>query len=469
MLRSGERQAAAFRAEFTWRSLMLVAEKIQRIVVPRYAPMAIAALLLAYPILTLTVAGAVNSIFFVLFLMSCGILLRHLWPQTNRSIEQNCFVDPLSTAAAWIYFLSMAALPVAVFLSQWANHRWGWPYYDAVSRFLLAAPIFFALRKIQPQYLMTVQPGMILGALAACGLAIWFPHNWGGGDGLDRIGSSFVNPIHFGDIALTLGVLSAFGLGWRCMTRTGLNIINSIFVVLALLAGAYASILSGSRGGWIAVPVFLLLTYGIHRTSVRGWILLAGAPAVLLLAILAYVSIPEIHHRIGMIANNLHAFDQGNENTSIGIRFQLWQAALVIFSEHPLFGVGMGGFKELMTPMQQAGQLTPLAADFGRQEVHSEVLSRLSQLGVVGFAAIMAVYVTPGWLFWRRLHASHSASRAAARMGLALVLGFFVYGLTVETFDLTMTAAFYALTTAVLLAAAYPQYCMIDRPPCSAS
>jgi hypothetical protein len=38
-------------------------------------------------------------------------------------------------------------------------------------------------------------------------------------------------------------------------------------------------------------------------------------------------------------------------------------------------------------------------------------------------------------------------------MGLALTLGFLVFGLTVETFDLTMNAAFYALSVAVLLAA----------------
>jgi len=170
-----------------------------------------------------------------------------------------------------------------------------------------------------------------------------------------------------------------------------------------------------------------------------------------------------------LIFSNLHAFDHGNEDTSIGIRFQLWKAAWLIFTEHPLFGVGMGGFKALMTPMQQAGLLTPLAADFGRQEVHSEILSRLSQLGVVGLGAITAVYAVPGWLFWRRREAASPACRAAARMGLALVVGFVVYGLTVETFDLTMTAAFYALTVAVLLAAAYPKHPPIEHGSCSAS
>ena len=39
-------------------------------------------------------------------------------------------------------------------------------------------------------------------------------------------------------------------------------------------------------------------------------------------------------------------------------------------------------------------------------------------------------------------------------MGMCVTLGFFVFGLTVETFNLKMTAAFYSTTIAVLLAAA---------------
>jgi O-antigen ligase len=39
-------------------------------------------------------------------------------------------------------------------------------------------------------------------------------------------------------------------------------------------------------------------------------------------------------------------------------------------------------------------------------------------------------------------------------MGICLVLGFFIFGLTVEIFNLKMTATFFAFTLAVLMAAA---------------
>lgn len=417
-------------------------------------------LLVAYPALTLIVPGAVNAAIFLLFLLSIGWLVRDHWLgyRGAKNGFMNAAEQPpasLDQRAAVLYFLSMIGLPAAVFISQWANHRWGWPYYDAVSRFLISAPIFFALRRLDPDALLKVWAGFIIGALAAAGYAFFVPHIWGSATGLVRIGTSFVNPIHFGDIALTLGIIPLFGISWHEKKVSTTLWLYRFLALIAAISGLYASLLSGSRGGWIAIPAFLILAYLSNRKTIKFRAAATATIVFFFVLLVGYDKMPDIQQRINLIFNNLHAFDQGNENTSIGIRIQLWRVALMIFIDHPLFGVGMGGFKALMTPMQQAGYLTPLAADFGRQEVHSEILSRLSQLGLTGFIAIISVYVVPAWMFWRRLNAQLSASHAAARMGLAFVVGFFIYGLTVETFDLTMTAAFYALTTAVLLSATY--------------
>jgi O-antigen ligase len=57
-------------------------------------------------------------------------------------------------------------------------------------------------------------------------------------------------------------------------------------------------------------------------------------------------------------------------------------------------------------------------------------------------------------ILWRSLNARDAQTKVAGLMGMALVSGFFIFGLTVEIFNLKMTAAFYALTLAVLMAAA---------------
>ncbi len=424
---------------------------------------AIVGLLVAYPALTLIVPGAVNTAIFLLFLMSLGLLLSprllHAFKGVNRHqtlIARVYLKDPLDQSKAILFSLSMIGLPAAVFVSQWANHRWGWPYYDAVSRFLIAIPIFFALRRFDPALLINIRRGFLIGAFVAAGYVIFDPQIWGADKGIVRIGTSFVNPIHFGDIALSLGIIPLFGIIIQEKKSTAKPWLHLSLALLATAAGLYASILSGSRGGWVSIPALLIVAYLINRKKFPALAALVVFIVISVVFYIGYEKIPEIQQRINLIHNNIHAFDQGNENTSIGIRFQLWRVALMIFIDHPIFGIGMGGFKELMNSLQQAGYLTPLAADFGRQEVHSEILSRLSQLGVIGFIAIMSVYIVPGWMFWAQLNAPMPASRSAARMGLAFVIGFFIYGLTVETFDLTMTAAFYALTIAVLMAVAYP-------------
>lgn len=408
-----------------------------------------AVLLMAYPSLLLVVPGAVNTVFALLLLLSLGMLLVGALQERARPPTTAPLNDPLPGRWAWAYTLAMASLPLAIFLSQWANQRWGWPYYDAASRFLFAVPVFFALRRVAPRHLLGLQYGLVAGSLLAA-LAITIdPRDWGNG----RLGTSFVNPIHFGDLALTLGVLAAFSIDWGSRDSRWLKALK----ILALLGGLYASAKTGSRGGWAALPAFLILWLWLHHQRIplhtQFWRIAAACG----LAVAAYVLVPEIHHRIDQIGANLVAYSHGQDNTSIGIRFQLWHVAILMFEQHPLFGVGMGGFKALMPAMQQAGLLTPIAAAFGAGEVHSEILSNMSQLGIFGLLAILAVYFVPARMFMRQLLAESPTRRQAARLGITLVSGFLIYGLTVETFDLTMTAAFFALTTAVLLAIAFNQ------------
>lgn len=111
--------------------------------------------------------------------------------------------------------------------------------------------------------------------------------------------------------------------------------------------------------------------------------------------------------------------------------------------------------------MAREGRLTPMAADFGQGETHNQLLAYAVDYGLVGLLGMLAVFVGPAWLFWRslRAHERTSAVRSAQRaalMGLVFVVGFFIFGLTVEIFNLKVTAAFYATLVAVLGAFAHP-------------
>jgi len=153
------------------------------------------------------------------------------------------------------------------------------------------------------------------------------------------------------------------------------------------------------------------------------------------------------------MVRDVRDYQQGNRDTSIGIRWQLYGAALDIFSRHPLVGVGPAGFAREMQPMMEAGKLTPEAAHYGRGEVHNDVLSKTAGMGVFGLAAILALYLVPLRMFWQATRSTTREVRRAGILGLTFVGGIAIFGLTVEFLNLTMAAAFYAFTVAVLLAA----------------
>jgi O-antigen ligase len=67
---------------------------------------------------------------------------------------------------------------------------------------------------------------------------------------------------------------------------------------------------------------------------------------------------------------------------------------------------------------------------------------------------VLAVYLVPALLFARATRSPNKVRQAAGRLGLCLVIGFFVFGLTIEIFSLKMVAMFYSFMVAVLLAGA---------------
>lgn len=390
--------------------------------------------LLCYPTLLLTVKGGMNGLFFLLIITSFIYLFG-----TRKSPAATLW-DGYSIAFA----IAMVSPMLAVLLSQTYHGTFTAPPLDGPSRFLLAIPVFLALRQMEMRTITLLQYAFPLGALSALLNAIITKRDY------LADANNFVNHIHFGDLALMLGFLSLFSINWA--TRDSALVL--ILKICGLLAGLYLSVQSGARGGWAAVPVLMLIWWLSHNPKISWSKLAATILSIALAAALVYALVGTVQHRLDMIYQDLADFHQGNKDTSIGIRLQLWQAACYLFAEHPVFGVGPDGFAQMMTSLSDNGMLTAEAARLGHGEVHNEILAKSVELGVFGLLSILSVYAVPLVIFMRSTRSSFAQARAAAFMGICLVTGFFIFGLTVEIFNLKMTVAFYSLTLAVLLAAA---------------
>jgi O-antigen ligase len=394
-------------------------------------------ILLTYPALLLTVRNGSGVLLGVLLIIS---IVQLFLIRKTLSIPH---WDKYSIA----FSLAMASPVVAIFLSQAYHGQFNAPPYDWASRFLLAIPVFLALRQTDIRAITVLQYGLPLGSLVAFAMLTVHPYEWSLGRTTTSI---FFNLIHFSDTALMLGFLSLFSINWERKDHP---------LVLALklcgfMAGMYMSIQSGERGGWLTMPV-LLLIWAAANNNEKLWIKLCIAMMVILgAAWLSYSTLDFVQWRIDTIFSDIAAYTHGNKDTSIGVRFQLYLAAIHLFIEHPIFGIGPGEFSHAMPALMANNMLTPLGAQMGTSEVHNEILHKCAETGLFGLLSILSVYLVPTFIFWRSTKSSDTSIRIASFMGICLVTGFFIFGLTVEIFNLKMTATFFAFTLAILMAAA---------------
>ena len=388
--------------------------------------------LLAYPILLLTVKGGMSASLFLLVVLSLYLL----FSAEKGSLRQDMDRDTI------LFSVAMGATIISVLLSQFYHMDSSAGAFDSPSRFLFSIPIFIVLRNMDIKTIAILQYGFPIGAILI-GIIIWMS-----GQKIYAHGSFLIH-IHLGDMALMLGFLSIFSINWTQKDSRFLVVLKT----LGLVAGLYVSLVSGARGGWAAIPVFILIwVLTLHKIRSGAMVRLSIATAVIVVvAVLSYFAIDIVHMRIDAAIGELTSI---TPDSSLGGRFKLWWAAIQLFTQHPILGVGAEGFGLAMNGMLDSGAITKLNAELGRGEVHSYYFAALAKFGIVGLISVLLLFFIPIKLFYNATNSRHDFQRVAARMGLALVLGFMVFCFTVEMFNLKMIASFYGLTLAVLLAAA---------------
>ncbi|OIR19156.1 O-antigen ligase [mine drainage metagenome] len=401
-----------------------------------YVEMAVMALLLMYPGLMLAVQGGMNGVFLLTLLLALAVWL--IRPSgVSAVVWQHEFT---------LYTASMFGMSAAIFISQTHLQAYTAHPYDAASRYWLGIPVFLLLSRLHPKIFATLQTGFPVAAIVGLLMAQNLGVSYG-----NRTGISRLDLIHYGDFELILGVMSLFSIDW--FGRDGLPL--RMLKGLGFIAGVSASFVSGTRGGWLAIPVFIAIFIYFKTARISWKMLVMTAFAGIIAIALAYFGSATFQQRTNELIHDVSVFNQGSRDTSTGIRWQLYKAAAEIFSRHPVFGVGLEGFALEMNPMVEAGKITPLAAELGRGEVHNDILSKAAGMGIFGLAAMLAIYFVPFGLFWRAAASASGQVRRSGILGITFVSGFFVFGLTVEFLNLTMSTAFYSFTVAVLLAACY--------------
>ena len=340
-----------------------------------------------------------------------------------------------------IMLISWLAYPVVTALDLWLRVGWIWVEFQEPSRFLLVLPIFLMVRRVGFSQDM-LKWGVFAGALAT---AVWGYHQKIE-LGINRAGGGTSGLIAtFGNIGLMLGVLSfaLFQPQWRVQKH------YFLLALFGLGCGVFASLASGSRGGWISIPVLVWIMVDLldNPTYKKRFSVLTGFALV---AILLWFFVPSIAVRLDAVPIAIHEyFVNGKSITkgvdgSVGTRLALWHAAALIFWENLFFGTGPGSFNIQKIALAEKGMIS--ARLVGSMGPHSQLFNSLFEQGVVGVLTVYSIYVT--FIFHCRSHLINN--KALATSGILLAVGFMIFGLTEVIWDINNAGVFFTVMMALI-------------------
>ncbi|MEW6664798.1 MAG: O-antigen ligase family protein [Thermodesulfobacteriota bacterium] len=308
-----------------------------------------------------------------------GVCLLALWVFSGQFLSGYRFY----LQAPW--FLPVLGMTVLVWLGLiWSCEPWGLglEYAEKSHYWLYALPVASVSPMItrKDHLIMAFLAGLFANSLAGffqLGSVLLGFSRWGG-----RVLSGFCSGYSTLGILLVLGIMAAsfyFGKAgeWRR---------KALFGFLMLTYFGHLMILQG-RGAYLT---FLLLSPMVFHNVLRG----RRTSLVFLSCLLAagvLFSSPIVQNRISRIGMDLQHHLRSDPEERWGRkysehqdRFYMWRWAGSLFLDHPLLGVGTGGYRRAI--LARGGEVAV-------NHPHSNLLYVASSFGMIGLVVF-------GWLFW---------------------------------------------------------------------
>jgi O-antigen ligase len=222
--------------------------------------------------------------------------------------------------------------------------------------------------------------------------------------------------------------------------RRVLWIIASVLMCVSIFA-------TGSRGAWIAtIPLVLtILAFGFITKRLNRRVLLGVlSVGIASIAIVSLAAGDNIKQRANEARIEISEALQGNYNSHTGARIRMAQLAIETTIQHPIVGVGAGGYKHDANARDDTDS-------FIHDHAHNTPLQLSATTGLVGVLLAAALFVT----LVRNAHsyAKHSKTSGFALGPMFAIIGLLCVSMTDTVLINTQTAAL--LATLAALSPAY--------------
>ncbi len=183
--------------------------------------------------------------------------------------------------------------------------------------------------------------------------------------------------------AQILSMLIPLGLFQAWGTRSkGLRVTAFIFTGLIIIGANLAF----SRGAQIGFLILIITMALMRYIKVRELLIMLVAVVLLLIAF------PQVAQRFSTLGDIFSSQEEGgirNTDGSIQGRATEMLAALLVFKDHPIVGVGPGMFRY---EMEEYSKIISLKNITGERQAHSLYPGVAAETGILGFVALMGIF-----------------------------------------------------------------------------
>jgi O-antigen ligase len=206
-------------------------------------------------------------------------------------------------------------------------------------------------------------------------------------------------------LGIVLACLAPFALCWAYQR---LGAVGSVLVAVAI---GGVILLAGARAAWVSYAV-VLLWLAARQWGRRG--VLATVVAMMLgLATLVVLS-PSVQERVQRSALVLQP---QTADAALSGRLRIWSAALCMWTQHPVNGVGVRGFRAAFAACDPQPGVSPAWGTGTALHAHQLVLEVASETGTLGLLLWLAG-VALAWRAWRHADADARAQTFPALLAL---------------------------------------------------
>lgn len=402
-----------------------------------------------FPLFSLIVKGWVSGILFFATFIAVIFLILPFFKLLPEGVtrQSNLFCRDRLSIFIILFILTFTLPFFSVVFGQFLQGSWSIDRFDAPSRYIFAIIIFLAIVHYRTEVQLILESTIPASTVITLALIQFVPTTfWSSYPG--RLSNHFIDPLIFGQVSLALGMMSFLMIRYnenRPLWTIFLQLIGGV-------VGIYLSLRSGSRTGWLAIPlvIFLWAMYSMPFTRWKN-VLLSIVLAVMTILIIYFGSTTmkiRFNEFYSEVTN--YRWSEMNSDTNIGVRISWIRIGWHFFSIRPLSGWGDNTLannindEAIAVYASQASRNGILIAGF-----HNDFISNAVRYGIGGFVATVAIFFLPFLFFAHYLRNEQVKSYALVGIGYILIQS--VSSLSYHVLDFKFMASFYALMISLLI------------------